>query len=221
MIGKFVVFEGIDGSGKSYIIKKIYDYLLENNFSEEDIVLTFEPTEGTFGQKVKELQKSDQDPLTNAKDCFELGCLRQEQNIPSGQRHEVCRGVHAEQNCIIQAAYHGVSTKDSTLYVDLSPSSICSKILRNAGVKKIYYENGYPDEFALDYLKKIDVTRVFRNGKVPEAELAINGISTEPFKLLDVAAALIVRPFVMKSPAASTASYPLPEKLKVPLIMLP
>ncbi len=77
--------------------------------------------------------------------CLEVGCLREQQNIPSGERHELCRGLHAEQNAIIQAALHGVSVEGATLYCTNSPCSICSKMLINAGIQKIYYREGYAD----------------------------------------------------------------------------
>jgi dCMP deaminase len=79
------------------------------------------------------------------KHCEEVGCLRENSSIPSGQRHELCRGLHAEQNVIIQAAYHGISIKGATLYCTNKPCVICSKMLINAGIQKIYYEEGYDD----------------------------------------------------------------------------
>ena len=77
--------------------------------------------------------------------CEEVGCLRQDASIPSGTRHELCRGLHAEQNVIIQAAYHGISIAGATLYCTNKPCVICTKMIINAGIKKIYYENGYDD----------------------------------------------------------------------------
>lgn len=77
--------------------------------------------------------------------CEHFGCLRERQNVPSGERHELCRGVHAEQNAIIQATIHGTSIKGSTLYCTNSPCSICAKMIINAGIKKIIFDNGYPD----------------------------------------------------------------------------
>ncbi|MDH4321843.1 MAG: dCMP deaminase family protein [Desulfobulbaceae bacterium] len=81
----------------------------------------------------------------NVSHCLEVGCLREQQKIPSGERHELCRGLHAEQNAIIQAALHGVSVDGATLYCTNSPCSICSKMLINAGIRKIYYREGYAD----------------------------------------------------------------------------
>ena len=80
--------------------------------------------------------------------CLDIGCLREKMHIPSGEKHELCRGLHAEQNAIIQAAYHGVSIKDATIYCTHHPCVICTKMLINAGIKKIYYANGYPDELS-------------------------------------------------------------------------
>ncbi|MGW8320550.1 MAG: deoxycytidylate deaminase [Thermodesulfobacteriota bacterium] len=77
--------------------------------------------------------------------CTDVGCLRDEEQIPSGQRHELCRGLHAEQNAILQAAYHGVSIQGSVLFCTNFPCVICSKMLINAGIRQIFYLEGYPD----------------------------------------------------------------------------
>ena len=82
------------------------------------------------------------------KHCEEVGCIRQNASIPSGERHELCRGLHAEQNAIIQAAYHGISIAGSTLYCTNKPCVICSKMLINAGIVKIFCEKGYDDPLA-------------------------------------------------------------------------
>ncbi len=79
-------------------------------------------------------------------DCLELGCLRDELKILSGTQHEVCRAIHSEQNAIIQAAKHGVDTKDSTMYCTHSPCIICAKIIVNAGIKRVVCITKYPDE---------------------------------------------------------------------------
>lgn len=79
------------------------------------------------------------------KHCEEVGCLRESSAIPSGVRHELCRGLHAEQNVIIQAAYHGIPIAGATLYCTNKPCVICSKMLINAGIETIYYEEGYDD----------------------------------------------------------------------------
>jgi len=99
-------------------------------------------------------------PPTGLAHCEETGCLREQLGIPSGERPELCRGVHAEQNAIIQAALHGVSTKGATLYVNASPCVMCAKMLINAGVKRIVYEEEYPDELAFRLLKEANVDLV-------------------------------------------------------------
>ena len=84
--------------------------------------------------------------------CLEVGCLREKNNIPSGERHELCRGIHAEQNAIIQAAFHGVRIQGATLYCTNLPCAICTKMLINAGIKEIIYENGYADDLTREML---------------------------------------------------------------------
>lgn len=91
------------------------------------------------------------------KHCEEVGCIRKESNIPSGERHELCRGLHAEQNAIIQAAYHGISIKGSTLYSTNSPCVICAKMIINAGIEEIIYEEGYDDPLAVKLLEEARV----------------------------------------------------------------
>ncbi len=86
--------------------------------------------------------------------CDIAGCLREKLNVPSGERHELCRGLHAEQNAIIQAAFHGTSIKDSILYCTNLPCSICSKMIINAGIIKIIYKEGYSDELASEMIKE-------------------------------------------------------------------
>ena len=82
------------------------------------------------------------------KHCIEVGCLREEASIPSGTRHELCRALHAEQNAIVQAAYHGISIAGSTLYCTNKPCVICSKMLINAGIKRIFFDEAYDDDLA-------------------------------------------------------------------------
>ncbi|MBC7189998.1 threonylcarbamoyl-AMP synthase [Candidatus Aerophobetes bacterium] len=89
--------------------------------------------------------------------CNITGCLREKLNIPSGSRQEICRGLHAEQNVIIQAALHGVSIKGSTLYCTHQPCITCSKMLINAGIKKIIFKGEYPDSLAQNILKEANV----------------------------------------------------------------
>ena len=82
---------------------------------------------------------------SGVKHCLESGCLRQDMKVASGERHELCRGVHAEQNAIIQAALHGVSIRDAILFCTNQPCSICAKMIINSGIRKIYYLSGYAD----------------------------------------------------------------------------
>jgi len=84
--------------------------------------------------------------------CAETGCLREQLKIPSGERHELCRGIHAEQNAIIQAALHGVKIEGATLYVTLQPCVLCSKIIINAGIEKVVFKGSYHDKFSEDML---------------------------------------------------------------------
>jgi dCMP deaminase len=89
--------------------------------------------------------------------CEDIGCLRQQLNIPSGERHELCRAVHAEQNAITQAAFFGASTNGSTMYVTCQPCVICAKMMINAGIKKVVYIEGYDDTLSLDMLEEAGV----------------------------------------------------------------
>ncbi len=89
--------------------------------------------------------------------CEDVGCLREELGIPSGQRQEMCRAIHAEQNAIIQASRHGVSVVGATLYCTTKPCVICTKMLINAGVVKILYRDGYPDELSDEMLAQAGV----------------------------------------------------------------
>jgi dCMP deaminase len=84
--------------------------------------------------------------------CLEVGCLRERNQIPSGERHELCRGLHAEQNVIIQAAFHGVRIQGATLYCTNLPCVICTKMIINAGIKEIIYESGYADDLSREML---------------------------------------------------------------------
>jgi dCMP deaminase len=90
---------------------------------------------------------------SGAKDCLELGCLRNEMNIPSGTRQEVCRGIHAEQNVIIQATLHGVSLDGSTIYATHTPCVLCSKMLVNARIKRYVSFGKYDDNAFVDLFK--------------------------------------------------------------------
>ena len=84
--------------------------------------------------------------------CLEVGCLREQRQIPSGERHELCRGLHAEQNVIIQAAFHGIRIQGSTLYCTNLPCAICTKMLINAGIREIIYDSGYGDSLSREML---------------------------------------------------------------------
>jgi dCMP deaminase len=89
--------------------------------------------------------------------CLDIGCLREKLKIPSGERQELCRGSHAEQNALIQASLHGISVKESTLYVTNQPCIICAKMLINAGIKEIVICGNYPDKMAKGFLKEAKI----------------------------------------------------------------
>ncbi|MCL2491504.1 MAG: cytidine/deoxycytidylate deaminase family protein [Coriobacteriia bacterium] len=89
--------------------------------------------------------------------CTTRGCLRDELGIPSGQRHELCRGIHAEQNAIVQAARNGVSIEGSTVYCTTQPCILCAKMLINAGIVEIVYTGDYPDELSRELLTAANV----------------------------------------------------------------
>ena len=80
--------------------------------------------------------------------CEEVGCIRETQGVASGERHELCRGLHAEQNAVIQAAVHGTAMRGSTVYCTHKPCILCTKMLINAGVRRVYYAEGYGDTMA-------------------------------------------------------------------------
>lgn len=89
--------------------------------------------------------------------CSEVGCLREKNKIPSGERHELCRGAHAEANAIVQAALHGTSTEGSTMYSTHQPCSFCAKLIINAKIREVVYVFPYPDQLALDLLAEAGV----------------------------------------------------------------
>ncbi len=89
--------------------------------------------------------------------CLEVGCLREKNRIPSGERHELCRGLHGEQNAIIQAAFHGIRIQNATLYCTNLPCVICTKMIINAGIKEIVYESGYADDLARQMLEEAGI----------------------------------------------------------------
>lgn len=96
-------------------------------------------------------------PPSGVAHCDEVGCLRERLGIPSGQRQEICRGLHAEQNAIIQAALHGVSTHGGTIYVTHQPCVTCAKMIINAGLLRVVWLNGYPDALAREILEEANV----------------------------------------------------------------
>ncbi len=94
---------------------------------------------------------------SGAKDCLELGCLRNELNIPSGERQEICRGIHAEQNVIIQASLHGVSLEGSTIYCTHTPCVLCAKMLVNARIKRFVSFGKYNDDEFVDLFREAGI----------------------------------------------------------------
>lgn len=98
--------------------------------------------------------------------CTEETCLRIKYNVPSGQRHELCRGLHAEQNAIIQAAVHGVKIVGGAMYCTYQPCVICVKMMINAGIGRLVYEGGYPDDLAREMLSEssLEVVKYTREG---------------------------------------------------------
>ena len=91
------------------------------------------------------------------KDCLEMGCLRNQLNIPSGTRHEICRAIHAEQNAIIQAGTHGINISGGTLYCTHSPCILCAKMIANAKIKKVVMSIEYPDESFKNLFKEAGI----------------------------------------------------------------
>ncbi len=93
--------------------------------------------------------------------CLDIGCLRDRLGIPSGERHELCRGLHAEQNAIIQAAYHGVRIRGAEMYCTHQPCVLCAKMIVNAGIEALYYAGDYHDELSLQVFEEAG-TRLVR-----------------------------------------------------------
>ncbi len=99
------------------------------------------------------------------KHCLDIGCLREKLGIPSGERHELCRATHAEQNAIVQAALFGVSIKDGIMYSTTQPCILCTKLIINAGIKKIVIKDSYPDLMSMQMLREAKVkTQVYKIG---------------------------------------------------------
>lgn len=89
--------------------------------------------------------------------CEISGCLREKLKVPSGERHELCRGLHAEQNALLQASLYGISVKEGLLYCTNQPCLICAKMIINAGIKEIMVSDGYPDKMAMDFFKEAKI----------------------------------------------------------------
>jgi len=92
--------------------------------------------------------------------CLDIGCLREEQGIPSGHRYELCRGVHAEQNALINAAYYGISTSEAVIYCTNQPCIICARMIINAGIIKIVHRGNFDDDLAIKFLKEAGIELV-------------------------------------------------------------
>jgi dCMP deaminase len=99
--------------------------------------------------------------------CEVTGCLREKLNVPSGERHELCRGLHAEQNAILQAAFHGVSIREAVLYCTNLPCIICAKMMINAGVRRIVYRDGYADPLAEEMLQEVGMELIRHPERAP------------------------------------------------------
>jgi dCMP deaminase len=91
------------------------------------------------------------------KHCSEVGCLRETEDIPSGERHELCRGIHAEQNAIVQSAAFGVPIQGSTLYCTHFPCVLCAKMLINAGICELIVLESYPDDLSHEMLREAGI----------------------------------------------------------------
>ena len=94
---------------------------------------------------------------TGLKHCQETGCLRKQLSVPSGERHELCRGLHAEQNAIIQASLHGVKIEGATIYVTVQPCVVCAKMIINSGIKRLVYKGDYSDQLSIQMLKESEI----------------------------------------------------------------
>ena len=106
---------------------------------------------------------------SGAKDCLELGCLRNEKNIPSGTRHEVCRAIHAEQNAIIQGSLHGVSLEGSTIYCTHTPCVLCAKMLVNAKIDRFVSYSDYADDSFIKLFEEAGID--FEKRERPSSEV--------------------------------------------------
>ena len=98
--------------------------------------------------------------------CLDTGCLRDRENIPSGQRHERCRALHAEQNAILQAAQYGIAIKAATIYCTNQPCTICTKLILNLDITRLVLRSSYPDELAISLLGEAGFRETTKNGLI-------------------------------------------------------
>lgn len=110
-------------------------------------------------------------PPAGLANCDLVGCIRDDLNVPSGERHELCRGLHAEQNAIIQAAVHGSSIRDSVIYITTHPCVVCSKMIINSHLTEIVFAEGYPDELAELMLIESSIKK--RKFSLPDNEVKV------------------------------------------------
>ena len=129
---RFTTYERVEQTARLVVVKRDGSHV---PFSRENILAT-----GYNGTP------------SGIEHCLDRGCLREQLGIPSGERHEICRGLHAEQNAIIQAAKHGTNIEGATLYCTNQPCGICAKMIINAGIRKLIYEDGYPDQLAAEMI---------------------------------------------------------------------
>ncbi len=103
------------------------------------------------------------------KHCEAVGCLRIAKNVPSGERHELCRGLHAEMNALLQAAKYGIQISGATIYTTTYPCSLCAKMIINSDIKRVVAEDGYPDELAKEMFAeaKVKVDVINKSKKEP------------------------------------------------------
>lgn len=107
---------------------------------------------------------------TGLRHCSVAGCLREKLSVPSGQRHEICRGLHAEQNALLQAARYGIDIEGSSIYITTQPCVVCAKMLINAGISEIIYRNPYPDELAMELLNESNIKIRIFDGQTSKSE---------------------------------------------------
>lgn len=107
---------------------------------------------------------------TGLRHCSVTGCLREKLGVPSGQRHEICRGLHAEQNALLQAARYGIDIEGSSIYITTQPCVVCAKMLINAGISEIIYRNPYPDELAMELLNESNIKIRIFDGQTSKSE---------------------------------------------------